>query len=618
MESSLKEKIDWVDEFLEGTREIRTICERCRDYFDNKQWTPEEIRALKKRKQPVITTNRIKPKVQFLLGMEARSRTDPRAFPRTPGDEQSADFATDALRFVHDENNSGLLFSDGFKDFLIEGTQAHEVIVEQNNGRLDVVHNMIGWDRIFYDPCSRNKNFSDARWLGTFQWMDRQEVLDTWPGTTSEKLDFSETDDDATIKDQPKYIDANRNRVRVFFCYHVVNGVWHYCIFTKGGYIKPPVVSPYLDENGKPEPQFVFRSAFIDRENNRYGEVRAYLDIQDEINKRASKALHLVSVRQTYGNKGAVGDAKGVKDEMAKPDGHIEMNIGEYGKDFGIIPTTDMAMAQFRLLEIAKNEIDSVGANAAMSGTDERNMSGKAVMAIQQGGTVELGPLFDGHKQLKNAVYRMMWNRIKQFWTEERWVRVTDDENSIKFVGLNRQVTLEEQIMQEFGGVPPQLQGDPRLKLPVGVENQVADIDVDILIDDTPDAVTLQAEQFELLVQLYQANPQAVPFELVIEASQLRNKAALLAKIKGGTPEQQAALQQMQQQEQEQFKQLEIAKQTMEIHKGNTAAMKNVAAAKKLMTESKKTVLDTTLDHAERMYGHAQGIEEANSSTAAE
>ena len=45
-------------------------------------------------------------------------------------------------------------------------------------------------------------------------------------------------------------------------------------------------------------PASIMASAHTDRENNRYGMVRDLISEQDEINKRRSKALHLLSVKQ--------------------------------------------------------------------------------------------------------------------------------------------------------------------------------------------------------------------------------------------------------------------------------------------------------------------------------
>lgn len=85
------------EEAEDSTREARERAERDRDYYDGKQWTSSEEAALKKRGQPVVTFNRIQRKVNYLKGLEAQMRKDPKCFPRTPGDDGSAQAATDAL-----------------------------------------------------------------------------------------------------------------------------------------------------------------------------------------------------------------------------------------------------------------------------------------------------------------------------------------------------------------------------------------------------------------------------------------------------------------------------------------------------------------------------------------
>ena len=47
------------------------------DNFDDGQWSVEEKEELKKRGQPPATRNQIKRKVNFLIGYEQRSRSDP-------------------------------------------------------------------------------------------------------------------------------------------------------------------------------------------------------------------------------------------------------------------------------------------------------------------------------------------------------------------------------------------------------------------------------------------------------------------------------------------------------------------------------------------------------------
>ena len=52
---------------------------------------------------------------------------------------------------------------------------------------------------------------------------------------------------------------------------------------------------------------------------------------------------------------------------------------------------------------------------------------GQAILANQQGGSIEAQPVYDTLHEMDLQLYRKVWNRIRQFWTAEQWVRVTDE-----------------------------------------------------------------------------------------------------------------------------------------------------------------------------------------------
>ena len=67
----------------------------------------------------------------------------------------------------------------------------------------------------------------------------------------------------------------------------------------------------------------------------------------------------------------------------------------------------------------------------------------------------------------------------------------------------------------------------------VGTRNDIAKLDVDIIIDEQPDVVTLQAETFEMLAKAAQAGF-PVPPEVLLEAMPLagKTKRAMIEKMK--------------------------------------------------------------------------------------
>jgi len=551
----------WFEEAEDATDEARRLAERDRDYYDGKQWTQKEMDTLKKRGQPALTVNYVQRKVNFLRGLEQRQRTDPKAFPRTPHEEQLSEAATDALRFVSDQNGFDDLRSEVYENMLIEGFGGVDVTVVQRGQEYDVDLKHVPWDRLFYDPHSRRRDFSDVRYKGIVIWMDKDEALEQYPNArdaiegTLNSVSLSDTYDD-----RPKFMlwcDNRRTRVRIVQMHYLQAGVWWVVTFTKGGILEEAQQSPYLDKHGVPTSSLIMRAAYVDRDNNRYGDARSMISLQDEINKRRSKALHLMSVRQTFGNDRGIPDVDAARRELAKPDGHVKISQGgRFGEDFGILPTNDMAQGQQLLLQQATAEMQAAGPNAAMAGKDPRQQSGRAIQAQQQGGSIEVGPINDGLRQWSQMVYEAVWMRVRQFWTGERWIRVTDDERNVRYVGLNRKVTLGDALSE----MPPeqaqqvaqrmQLQpDDPRLQEVLRVDNDISGLDVDIVIEETPDTATIQSEQFQMLVELAQAGV-GIPPKALVQASSIRNKDAILDEMEKGNqlpPQVQEQLQQMQQ-----------------------------------------------------------------------
>jgi Skp family chaperone for outer membrane proteins len=171
---------------------------------------------------------------------------------------------------------------------------------------------------------------------------------------------------------------------------------------------------------------------------------------------------------------------------------------------------------------------------------------------------------------------------------------VTDNETNLRWVGLNRPITAAEALQQKGVQVPPPELLEPetaaQMGQVVGIENEVAVLDVDIILDEAPDAVTVAQEQFEQLTQMVQAGLQ-IPPDIIIEASSLRNKEQLLERMRSGgqTPEQQQAAQQAQQQQQA------IQQQAIQLDFGDKQATieKKQAETAKIVSEIHQTAAAT-------------------------
>ena len=597
-EELLTKLVGWFEHSEEVTADAREKSRRDRDYYDGKQWTSKEIQELDARGQAATVFNHVRRKVNFVLGYEQQSRSDPKAFPRNPDDDESAEAATDALRYVQESQDLPEKFSESFEDMVLQGFGGIEVLYDIKRDRVDV--KCWDWDRLFYDPYSARHDFSDAEYVGTVQWMDEHRAVSKYGRKEAIEQTVAHAESqrgtqDETYDDKPRYDVwaglGKRKRIRVCQIYWRQDGEWWWAHYTKGGFLTDPKPVVYRTEEGDNECPLILQSAYVDAENCRYGDARELISPQDAINKGYSKWLHSLSTRQVIAEEGAVDDVEAARRELAKPDGWVSRNPG---KEMEIDRGSDFATGSAQILLNAKQEMEAAGPNAALQGKQGDSASGRAIIASQQGGIAELGKLLGRYRHLKLRVYRQIWNRVRQFWTKEKWVRVTDDEQKVRFVGLNQPIKLIDKLVEEAGleeeptpeeGAALMVEAGFVNENPgevVGIRNNVAEMDMDIILDEAPDTVTIQQEQFAEIVKLAGARGD-IPTDMLIELSSLRNKDKILERLKGGgemTPEQQQAAQLQQQ--------LSMRGAVAEVAGAEAEAAKKVAETHKTEIETLK------------------------------
>lgn len=550
-------------------------------YYHSKQWTDAEIALLKKRRQPVTTKNRIKRKVDFLVGVEQRLRRDPKCYPRTPAAEKAAPISTACLRSVEDETRWQALASAATKDALIRGIGVIWQGAKIVKGRAEVRKSHIPSDRFFYDPCAEAWDFSDSRYLGEWQWADMDEAVELLPFAAEMIETLASVGQHGSMSTLPQefakshnwasWVDAKKRMIRLVSIWYKCRGNWMF------DYLVGPVSlcpeghdckSPYVAEDGNTEHPYLAWSPYIDESGHRYGVVRDMISLQDEINKRSSKMLHMLHVRQTMGKVAVVDDIDKMKAELAKPDGHVVVNNFE---EFQLLDQSAQTQGQFELLQEAKAEIENLGPNPGLIGRGVEKQSGKAILAQQNSGMTELSPVFENLREWKLNVYHKDWRLIRQFWTGERYIRVTGDPRAIEFLNVNRIVE------------------DPETGQ-VQLENAIAEMDVDVILDEGPDTVTMREELIEQLAQL---GPGVVPPELLIELSNIGEKDMLLKRLQEAKtpPPEVTALQ-------TQMARLEAALNAVKVDEGNANVAAKNAQALKTLGEAAALGVDPNAIHA--------------------
>ena len=135
---------------------------QARHYYHGSQWTPQEIKTLRDRRQPVITFNDLGRKVDSITGITQRIRTDPKAFPRNPKNADGAEIATQCVRSVLEGADWEFVDPWCAQQAAIEGIGGIELkLVDGDHQDPDVTLDYIFGDDFFYDPRSFKPDFSD-------------------------------------------------------------------------------------------------------------------------------------------------------------------------------------------------------------------------------------------------------------------------------------------------------------------------------------------------------------------------------------------------------------------------------------------------------------------------
>lgn len=571
-----------------------------RDYYDGPKQLSTTVRAtLHARGQPPIYTNRVRPAVNGVLGVLEQGRRDPRAMPRNPDDENSADIATKTLRFINDCSKFNDTQIDVADTFFVEGTGA--VIIEMIDDK--VTPTQIRHEEFYHDPYSRRSDFADARYLGIFKWQDAEHISKKYKIELNQIGDPMRPDgfgNDSIFGDRPNnfgWIDLKRKRLVIVEEYAIENGVWMRTVYIAAGVLEYGP-SPYLDDKKRPCCPIEAQSCYIDNANFRYGMVSDMIPIQDEINASRSRALHLQNTRliQQVDFNAPPVDTETVRQEAAKADGVLPAG-------YQVVSTAEHTNAALLRNQESKYEIERMGPTPAVLGRqDGGNQSGRAKLVSQQAGLTELArPLGRYHSWVLRC-YQQMWNRARQYWTDPMWIRVTDNVKAPEFLQVNEPVM--GIVMKPVEGPDGQPLVDPETGQPVmqpgmgvvSVERRLAEMEIDLILDQTDDTANLQQEIWAELMELLRLgmSPFSPEFEIAIEMSPIGDKQRILERVKAKNEEmtqQQGEGQQQQAEDAAEMAALLKGEKQAQIDKLKSETAENVAQTEQIEAHTAKVML---------------------------
>jgi hypothetical protein len=547
-------------------------------YYHIDQWTPEQLKVLRKRHQPPITFDRTGRKIDSLSGTIRRLRTDPKAYPNTPRGEQGAEVATQVIRTINDASFAEDLEVECCRDGLIHGIGVDElVLTEGDKGDADLRFQYVDPKTFFYDPRSLRTNFQDTRFHGVYKWVDVDELDILVPGASDQVKEAIDGDGGywtAFDTDRENLWIDSRNRVRLIDHWYKRGGMWRWCLHT-GNVELLSGESQFKNERGMSISKYHAFANMVDIDGDHYGFIRRLRGPQDAMNQHRSKAIHIMNTRQIKIQEGSVDDVEVTRREASRPDGTLVYRGDK--SNLEIIQPEAEFLQQTKYYEDAKSEIDSFGPNQQLIQEFGQNVSGRAANMLQQAGLAELGPFLKNFRMWKLERYRASWVAAQTYWTAERMLRVTDDEGVAQFMQINS---------MEFDPW-----GRPALV------NMLGNIDVEIKIDEGRDSETVMGDIFELLMGLSQNNV-PVPPQVIIQASglPLSEKKKLIGMLSQPDPMKQASQQALIAKTQ-----AEAEKLHAEAGKAQTAGLLNITKARSEGMPDAPPEPKTPLDIMEQM-----------------
>lgn len=589
------------------------------DYYDNDQWTEADAEELRDRGQAPICYNVITQSINWVIGSEKRGRSDFKVLPRGKEDAKPAQKKTQLMKYLSDVNRTPFNRSRSFEDAVKVGLGWIESgVTERDNGE-PIYNRYESWRNMLWDSASTEFDLSDARYVIRVKWVDLDVAISMFPdrakmlersassseryGTDlangDEMMDFIEDEMESLGRGMADH-SVNRKRVRMIEVWfrkpervnkivagkrsgevfdpqdqnhqQLVQGgesivaermmmSMNVCIMTTGGmcYLGR---SPYRHNKYPFIPVWGYRRG---RDNMPYGMIRAMRDIQDDVNKRASKALFILSANKTIMDKGAVDDMAEFLDEVSRPDGVIVKNTG---KELKIDTDRDLAPAHLSIMSQSIGMIQSVsGVTDEQMGKTTNAKSGVAIQARQDQGSKSTSKLFDNLRFAFQVDGEITLSLCEQYFTDEKQFRITNQRGTPEFVEVNT-------------GLP---------------EDDITHTQADFIISDSEWRASLRQAQAQQLAEMMPNLPpqvQLVLLDLLIEEMDLPNGEEMVKRIRQitgmrdpdatePTPEELQA-EQAQAEAQKQAQELAAA----QLRKLNSESMKNESNAQKTMVDT--------------------------------
>lgn len=154
------------------------------------QWDAQTLNQLKSEQRPALTFNKTGTVINVVCGIQVSNRQDVHIYPRSEGDAEVSEVATQSVKWFDDRCNAASEESRAFRDMLVCGIGVTETRIDY----LDDVKGKGHRERrfpgdFFFDADARKANLEDARRMWLIKVMELDEAIQMFPDANPRDLD---------------------------------------------------------------------------------------------------------------------------------------------------------------------------------------------------------------------------------------------------------------------------------------------------------------------------------------------------------------------------------------------------------------------------------------------
>lgn len=572
-QKTLRRLLHWWYRERQLQAENRTVQMEDHKFYDGEQWNDDDIQYLKDRGQKALKFNQIKPAIDWILGTEKRTRIDYKILPRRKENGPNAEVKTKGMKYLSDINKEAFQRSMAFEDSTKGGLGWLEYGARSDPSDEKIFVRWEDWRNIWYDSLSTEIDMSDARYLFRAKWLDLDLGCAMFPDR-ADLIKAASINDYTFYDDEMSGIDIEpvegesgflldqwhglqtpyfRSRVRLVEGWYrlpqrvkimrgndlgSINGIRFDQADTDHKYLVDTGIASLHDairmtmrvmmfcstgalqdmDSPYNHNKFPFVPVWSHRrkkDNTPYGVINQLKDPQEDLNKRRSKALFILSTNQTIADDNAAfdGDWDDFKSELDRPDGLIRKKPGSEVK---INKDTKLAEEHIMLMNQDADYIERTsGVNDEMMGRQTNAVSGKAIEKRYEMGTVVTASQYDNLRLAFQLGGEIKLSLMEQYWTEEKEFRITGQKGQPEFISVNQ--------------VDPQT-GE--------MLNDITATQADFVVDEQAHSATVRQAMFEQMMDLAEklasVSPEVVlsMLDLIVDLSDIPSKDAFIERIR--------------------------------------------------------------------------------------